>query len=267
MMSAIVDEETLAACKNLPVNREPQLTVHSLPVKATDLVNVVMKDGKITIGEGGGSLILRFKGEKGAETYIDFKGDIVFPEDGAEHFIACNVRAKDVDYTHRFRVDAYSTGQEEYLFNLGCHETPLHACKLVFDQAGELAYDDISILSQSMETYPARAAALKKESLENVHVEGNTVTGSLQTTADRLLVVTLPYQSGWKAYVDGKETRIRRANYQYMAIPVTAGSHDIRFEYRLPGQKATICCTIGGLVLFAAILVFDFLRRKKGKHR
>lgn len=263
MMSAIVDEETLSENKNLPVNNKPDLTVHTLPVEITDLVNVEMKDGKITIGEGGGSMILRFQGEKQAETYIDFKGDIVFPEDGAEHFIGCNIKAKDVDYNHRFRVDAYSTGQNEYLFNLGCHEEPLDACKLIFDEEGELEYDDISILSQSMETYPERVAALKNESLENVHVENNTVTGTVSTTKDQLLVITLPRQSGWTAYVDGEETKILRANYQYMAIPVTAGKHDIRLNYRLPGQKATLYCTLGGLALFAAIIIFNFLRKRR----
>ena len=262
LISAIVDDEMVEEDKNIGVNTKPDLTVHKLKVDSTELDNVTMEKGIITIGEGGGSITFHFKGEPNSETYVAFKGDILFPLDGAEHFINCKVLADGVDYIHKFRVDAYSTGQEEYLLNLGYHKDPTSSCTLLFQDPGQLEYEDISIISQSMDSYPDRANALREEALENVKVETNTVTGTINTTKDKMLVFSLPYQSGWTAYVDGKKTSLQRVNYQYMGINLPAGKHDIRLQYRLPGQKATFICTTGGLLVFALIILFNFIRKK-----
>ncbi len=267
LISAIVDDETVKEHAGLRVNEHPALTVHDLPVTGTDMKNVKMGKGRITVGEGGGSVTLHFDSENNAETYISFKGDIDFPEDGAEHFMTCKVLAEGVDYNHQFRVDAYSTGQEEYLFNLGYHKDPIRSATLQFGEAGTLHYDQISVISQSMDNYGRQASLLGENALEDVRVEKNTVKGSIHTDEERLLVISLPYQSGWTAYVDGKKTPILRANYQYMGIDLPAGSHEILLKYRLPGQKATFICTTGGILVFLLCLLCDVIIRKRRKQK
>jgi uncharacterized membrane protein YfhO len=37
---------------------------------------------------------------------------------------------------------------------------------------------------------------------------------------------------GWKAYVDGVQVAILRANYIYGAVPVSVGRHLIKLEYK-----------------------------------
>jgi len=46
------------------------------------------------------------------------------------------------------------------------------------------------------------------------------------------LFVGNAYLSGWSATVDGVPQKIYRANYAYMAIPLSAGTHDIVLTYR-----------------------------------
>jgi len=46
-----------------------------------------------------------------------------------------------------------------------------------------------------------------------------------------LLILSDAYYPGWKAYVDGKESKIYRANYMFRSIVLDKGKHEVRFVY------------------------------------
>ena len=52
------------------------------------------------------------------------------------------------------------------------------------------------------------------------------------------------YYHPWHAYVDGKPTRLWRANYAFQALEVPAGNHQIQVVYEDKAFK------IGGVILF-----------------
>jgi uncharacterized membrane protein YfhO len=79
-----------------------------------------------------------------------------------------------------------------------------------------------------------------------------------------LLVVSDTYYPGWKAFVNGKETKIYRADYAFRAIPLDAGTHRVEFIYdpislKL-GAGGTLVGSIGCVVLLLAP------RRNKSGH-
>ena len=84
--------------------------------------------------------------------------------------------------------------------------------------------------------------------------EKNTVTGNITVDKDKMLVVTLPYQKGWTAYVDGKKTDIQRVNYQYIGINLKKGTHDIKLHYQLPGIKLAFMITGCGIIALWQLL-------------
>lgn len=47
----------------------------------------------------------------------------------------------------------------------------------------------------------------------------------------KILMLTDNYYPGWKATVDGRESKILRANYTFRAVPLVAGEHTVRFYY------------------------------------
>ena len=49
--------------------------------------------------------------------------------------------------------------------------------------------------------------------------------------------MTIPYSSGWRAYIDGVETEILKADTMYMAVDVPEGTHQIEFYYCTPYLK------------------------------
>ena len=263
MLAAVVEEKDMKKNSNITVADSLPLTAKKLKINKIKLNGVSMHDGVIEIEKPGATMNFSFDAPANAETYLSFKGDIYADKDAKEHFIITKVKAPGVKYTYKFRIDAYSTGQEEYLFNLGYRQDSLNTCTLKFKDVGTLKYKDIAIYSQTMDNYAQRVNALKENSLQNAKAEKNTVTGNITVDKDKMLVVTLPYQKGWTAYVDGKKTDIQRVNYQYIGINLKKGSHDIKLHYQLPGIKLAFMITGGGIVVFAAIIVFNIIRKRR----
>ena len=72
--------------------------------------------------------------------------------------------------------------------------------------------------------------------------------------------MAVPYSSGWKAYVDGKETKIYQANGMYMGIPVEKGAHTIELSYTTPGLKIGAAVSAAAWIIF---IVFVIAMQKK----
>lgn len=65
-----------------------------------------------------------------------------------------------------------------------------------------------------------------------------------------LIFTTIPYDEGWKVYIDGKETDYKMALGSLIAVPSTAGFHEIEFVYRPD------CAVYGGLLSIIGIAIF-----------
>ena len=60
----------------------------------------------------------------------------------------------------------------------------------------------------------------------------NKVEIKTKTDGNSLLFLSDSFYPGWKAYIDGKETEIYRADYAFRAILVSKGEHEIVFSYK-----------------------------------
>jgi uncharacterized membrane protein YfhO len=76
------------------------------------------------------------------------------------------------------------------------------------------------------------------------------MTATVKTSNDTLLVFAENYYPGWRAFLDGKEARILRANYAFQAIQVPAGSHSIKFAFEVAYFRLGIAFTVMGLLIW-----------------
>jgi hypothetical protein len=76
----------------------------------------------------------------------------------------------------------------------------------------------------------------------------NRLDLQVKAPEDCLLVLSDTYYPGWKAFVDGKETKIYRADYTFRAIPLSAGTHQVEFVYDPLSFKLGVGATILGIL-------------------
>ena len=156
----------------------------------------------------------------------------------------------------------YSTGQKSHLFNLGYRKESADTITVTFNEAGIFTVDSLKIYSQPMDKYASYIGNLTENKLENVEMMSNTITGNISVNKDKLLVLSLPYQKGWTAYVDGKETVIQKANLMYSGIFLEPGDHEIKLIFKRPGVKASLTLSAVGVVIFIIALI---IRRRRIK--
>lgn len=90
--------------------------------------------------------------------------------------------------------------------------------------------------------------------------ESDEIVIEADSSGNALLVLSDPFYSGWKAYIDNKETEVLRANYAFRAVPISPGRHIVRFKYDPDSFRIGALLSVGGLIGIIGQAVY--LRRK-----
>ncbi len=82
-----------------------------------------------------------------------------------------------------------------------------------------------------------------------ISYRSNKVTLEYIANRDAFLYLSDTYYPGWRAYVDGKETKIYRANLAFRAIKVPGGRHTVVFKYVPMSFYIGLVLTLLGIAL------------------
>jgi hypothetical protein len=129
-----------------------------------------------------------------------------------------------------------------------------------------LGAKEILSIMKSKEFYPDREVLLEEKPLgvtpsselrtpnslgglpEFISESNNRLQLHVKASEDTFLVLSDTYFPGWKAYVDGNEEKIYRADYNFRALHLSAGTHRVDFVYH------PMSFTLGAVVTFLAIM-------------
>lgn len=133
-----------------------------------------------------------------------------------------------------------------------------------------LDVEGISLHAMQTSEYATSAQKLMQNSWSNVAYSqrgsnGNFISGTINAKNDGVFQLAVPYHTGWKAYVDGKETEVFPSGVKYMGINVTAGEHNIRFEYVTPGLIPGAIISVLSLICLLIWFAYEhefFAKRK-----
>nr|WP_321315376.1 YfhO family protein [uncultured Ligilactobacillus sp.] len=102
-----------------------------------------------------------------------------------------------------------------------------------------------------------------KKNIKNIHVNGNKINFNTNKGFDGgILALSIPYEKGWKAKVDGKQIKLQKALGDLTAINLKKGKHHVELTYVTPGLKlGMIISGISLIILIALELVKKVKRR------
>ncbi len=150
--------------------------------------------------------------------------------------------------------------RHDFTINLGYSQKAAKSMTIKFKDIGIYSFDSIHVICQPMKTYKEQIKARNTDTLRNVKMETNTITGNISLDKPKLLCLSIPYSEGWHISVDGRETELLRANIQYTAVALNAGEHEIKLVYATPLLKEGICISAASFLIFA---VFIFLLERR----
>lgn len=94
---------------------------------------------------------------------------------------------------------------------------------------------------------------LKKNGLTTTKSSDTKIEGTVTAEKDGLFFTSIPYEKGWKAYVDGKEVEVTPIANAMVAFPITEGQHTVTLKFIPHGFiVGVIAFTVGFIMLLGA---------------
>ena len=88
-----------------------------------------------------------------------------------------------------------------------------------------------SINPYSFDLYSQDINELRKDTLRITEFKQNKISGTINTDSSKVLLMAMPFDKGWHAFIDGIEQKILIVDNGLMGIMLNAGKHSIEFKY------------------------------------
>lgn len=90
----------------------------------------------------------------------------------------------------------------------------------------------------------------------------NQITGKAETERDGIVLLSVPFDEGWKLFIDNKEAEIYRGDYGFIAFDMVKGAHKINLIYEPIGFGVGRAVSIGALVVYL-FSIMCYIKKKE----
>lgn len=109
---------------------------------------------------------------------------------------------------------------------------------------------------------------LSEQQMYTEEFDDTYIKGRFTAEKDSLLYTSIPYDSGWKVYIDGEqipEEKIVKIGESLLGVMVEKGNHNVEFKFRVSGFKEGAIITVITVLLIVAYYLIMKLRRNNKK--
>lgn len=119
---------------------------------------------------------------------------------------------------------------------------------------------DYSYISQSRQE-------MDQFNLDKEKTKGDNIEGTIYVKEDSWFHLSIPYDEGFKVYVDGEETKYSKSDIDFIGFDISKGDHRVVIKYTAPGFNQGVVISLAGIVIFLLILagwIIKKIREKSG---
>lgn len=189
-----------------------------------------------------------------------YDSDYSFTADQAGEYYAYvnNASVKQVVANYGYTEKSFNNVDRGYLLELGYLEAgdtvTLHSKTEGQSVSADVYRFDYNALRELQDV-------LQDESLELTSWKDTKLSGTITTEQGGVMMTSIPYDPGWKVFVDGVETDITEVKDTFLGVELTPGTHTIELRFMPQGL------VLGGLITalsLVMLLVIWFLTRRFG---
>ena len=156
----------------------------------------------------------------------------------------------------------------EYIYDLGmCKADVPILVEMAVKQDTASAALNFFAYGLNMDAFEKGYNTLKSEAINVSSFEDTKITGDITATKDCIVYTSIPYDTGWKIFVDGERVEkedIVAIGDSLLGFKISAGEHEVEFKYNPYG----VWLGLGVSLLTAAVLVLLIIMRiRKDKNK
>ncbi len=168
-----------------------------------------------------------------------------------------------------FTYDHYITEEDYYEIHETQRSEALLSCLVLNESQAKLygqylRYEKDPEIGLSYDEFVKAARERRNNASYDFTYDHKGFVCNIQLFKDNLVFFSVPYEKGWTAYVNGKETVIEKVDVGFMAVFAEKGINEIVFVYETPGLKlGAVISAVSVLGLIGYIVFFHFDKKRR----
>lgn len=181
---------------------------------------------------------------------------VVSASDTAQHYVYVDCSAASSISVESGTNDYSSSPHEPYIIDLGTVKKG-HEIYVTINTDGECV-GNVYIASMDNDRFEKAISALGRSQLEIDTYSEDYLKGSVTTAKNGVMFTSIPYDTGWKAKVDGKKVETYPIGEALLGFDVPSGSHVVELSYTPSGLVIGIVISVLALIGLALMVVFFY---------
>lgn len=157
----------------------------------------------------------------------------------------------------------YSTGLSYLVFNVGKTDWKN---EVIFENYKSNEENiDAQFYYLDLEEFEKVIKEIKNKKVDIILLEDGKVQGSFNASESGEILLTVPYDEGWKVFVNDKEVKMKNGLNTFITLPVSEGENIIKMEYHVQGVKMGLVLTAISVIVFSILSMLE--EREKGERK